>query len=204
MAHALSKKNLALCLNRLKELDTDKVLQDEEFLFFHKHRNYFNILYGKNEGSRPILSRLEQVDDKVFVDNFGRRWIEETLGIVYHRPFKNLSQKLNYGLDLFKDRSERFCRKFVSLDQGSIEAGYSEGCEFELIIRNGERVIGGPFMETYNYGRSATLSFAGSIQSTVLGLHGKFDVKPHKDKGYSYYDTTHYKKHTIKIIDVKK
>lgn len=193
MPYPLTRKALITCLNRLKDSKTEDILKDEEFLFYHKNRNYFNILYDKDETKKPQLMRLvETKQKKIFKDNLGRIWQELTGGIIYHRPFKTFSDKLDYLSDFRKSRKERFCRKFISVDEYAIEAGYAEGSEFELIIRYGKRLIDGPYMETYNFGRS-------NLTSTLVGLHGKFDVEPHKKTGA--YESKYYKEQRVEIID---
>ena len=195
----LSRRELAECLRNLQEASTNEVIQDEKFIYYHLNRNYFNDKYAQNEQERPSLKELWQITDKTFEDNLNRIWVEETVGIIYHRPFDKFSEKTQYISDLFRERSKRYCRKFVSRDEYVAAEGYDGGCEFELIIRHNQRMTGGPFMETYNFGGSATLGLVGSINSTKFGLHGKFDVDPHKK--YNRYVTTHYSSQSIKIHD---
>lgn len=198
--YKLSRSNLAKCLNRLKDASDEKVKTDDEFMYYHKNRNFFNIRYHSNEHDTNTFKTLEQIDKKTFRDDFDRKWIEETVGIIYHRPFDTVGEKYNYARDLFRKRSERFCRKFVSVDEHIEKAGYDGVCEFELIIHERKRMIGGPFMETYNFGGSATLGLLRSIHSTKLGLHGKYDVEPHFAN--NQYVTRHYHTHAVQIIDL--
>ena len=195
MADMLTMKNLVECLNRLKNVSNEKVLQDETFQFFHKHRNFFNYK------ASPTGLTLTEKKDGTFVDNHKRVWKELTYGNAYHHPYgKN---KRAYGgvtdyprhlYDVWvREPKDRFSRKFISQDQRSIKLGYSEGCEFEMIVhRSSYRIVSGNFMETYNFGPTAFRSSIGE------GLHKKFDINPH-EKLSSDYITSYYKKYKVHI-----
>src|SRR5690554_5008218 len=196
MAYQLNRRALAACLNRLKNADNETVARDEEFQFFHKNRNYFNNL--SEDGSRLRISYLKQIDSKTYLDEYNRKWTEIIVRIMYHSPFFGsglnfrVRDKVDFITDFMKSRSERYSRKFICSDPFMNNSSYDGGCEFEIIVRSGMRVVEGEFMETYNFGKTG-------LVSTAVGLHGKFDVNPHKMS--SEYVTNHYTSSPIIIQD---
>ncbi len=192
----LNRRALAECLQRLRNADSETIAKDEEFQFFHKNRNFFNTL--GQEGTREKISELTQIDDKTYTDQYNRKWTEILIGIMYHRPFFGkgydfkIKEKVEFMTDFMKPRSERYSRKFICPDPFMKNTAYDGGCEFEIIVRAGFRDVSGEFMETYNFGKT-------SFTSTAIGLHGKFDVNPHKLS--PVYVTDHYPSLKMTIRD---
>jgi len=173
--NASDKVKLVACLKRLQRSSVHTVVNDEEFLYYHKNRNGFNVS-GVN-WLKANLSNLTSGQHR-YTDNHGRVWIEERIGIKYHVPAEN------WPSDAFRDVKNRYARKFLLMDN---LPGW-HGASSEMIIhQSGSRIVRGPYMETYNYGVSGFMSTFNPGWVGNVGPHKLFDVDPHKAKGYGYY-----------------
>jgi hypothetical protein len=195
--YELSKKNLVACLRRVEGLSLPELLKDEEFLFYHKNRNYFNNKYE----SKNTINSLTQIGIKEYKDEDGHSWEEYLIGIAYHVKGGGTNSwegVKKWTQQVFTSRPERWSRKFVRIDLETKKLGWEDGCSFELVLRNEpnlgpgayRRLIDGPEMETYNY----AMSFM---------KHKKYDVDTHEAlRGYEYYKADHYPPGLVMIQDV--
>jgi len=133
----------------------------QEFMFYHKHRNDFNIAGNS-------VTNLKKTGDKRFIDNYNRLWTEAS-------PKENFfhSPKADWFLATYFD-GKPYSRKFLAPDTGVLKG------EFEMIIRHdGVRITkhtNEEYMETYNFGRTLK-----NDEHLVL------DVEPHYlDSNYAF------------------
>jgi len=192
----LTKAALSACLNRLKHKPVKEVLEDEEFQFFHQNRNFFNDTKTRVLTQIPPYGNLK---NPVYRDEYGRKWTEERIGVIYH------TSRITDVLRLGKYVQEREARKFLL----PYELPGYKGCSSEMIIkRNGQRDGTTQYMETFNFGPAGARStFSGiSLGGKVLvdpGLHYKFDVAPHEEfDGYKSYQPYLKPPAPVRIIDV--
>lgn len=183
--YTLSKANLNALLRRVKEFSIAELMNDKEFVYYHKNRNYFNNKYGGKSG---VISSLTQVADFKYKDNFGKTWDEEIRGTQYHNNKTTYSHAAKQALvkEQYSD-----IRKFLRKDEET------DSCQFELILRRVfpnscteyyNRVTQGNGLETYNFG-------------TNLRAHKKYDMNTHNILGDAHYVTTHYSPSEVKIYD---
>ena len=183
--YSLSKANLNKLLRRVKEFSTAELMDDKEFVYYHKNRNYFNNKYGGKSG---VISTLTQVAEFKYKDNFGKTWDEEIRGTQYHNNKTTYSHAAQQALvkEQYSD-----IRKFLRKDEET------DSCQFELILRRVflnscteyyNRVTQGNGLETYNFGAEFL-------------VHKKFDMNTHNILGDAHYVTTHYGPNEVKIID---
>ncbi len=136
----------------------DKISDKEQFLFYHLHRNFFNV---KNE-----VTTLTKTGKLTFQDNLGHVWEEQS-------TFKNFfHMSTGNWVGSMVGVSSAESRKFLRDDTDSGLNG-----EFEMIVRSsdGKRIDAlthEEYQETYNFGRTRN--------STI---HKKLDVDTHRANG---------------------
>lgn len=152
MTYSLDAKEVQKVIEaKLKDKPYDK----EHFMFYHLHRNYFNV---KNE-----ITTLKKIAEKCYKDNLGLIWQElSTAKNYYHMPLSN-------WIGSIVGASKPYSRKFLRDDNIS-----GIGGEFEIIIRqDGKRIDAltiEEFQETYNFGRTRN-----------FWDHKKLDVDTHNE-----------------------
>jgi hypothetical protein len=151
-----------------------KEYNEEQFKFYHLHRNHFNI---KNE-----ITSLTAIGSDKFLDNKNNIWREEP-------TMKNLYHMSTWEWVKGMGGAKKYSRKFLRDDNSII------GGEFEIIVRYDSKRIDAltepQYQETYNFGKTK-----GLFDSTA---HVKLDVDPHKNlKNYVSVGNTGF----VKIIDL--
>ena len=203
MSFNQDQRDLVNCLNRLKSRPLPELLNDPEFRRFNRKRNMFN--------DYKVTKLIEQAPYNpgapIFKDNLGRIWKEEVIGSKYQtdkcslNPYKILADEGQALRKLGKEKKGRFSRKFIL---PTTLPGYSSAA-FEMVVhRNGQRIVSGEKMETFNFSRSiARSSFSGKTADHQLfesGLHYTFDIAPRLRFGHS--DIECFQAKPVRIIDM--
>lgn len=154
MKYSLRPGDVIKTLDEISFAYVLKDFTDEQFLFYHVNRNYFNV---KSE-----IKTLTCKKNGEFIDNSGHIWKEvDITKNMFHMPKANYLKSV-VGLD------KPYSRKFLRDDNIS-----GIGGEFEMIIRyDGKRIdaLTNPeYQETYNFGRTRN-----TLQHILL------DIAPHK------------------------
>jgi hypothetical protein len=140
---------------------TGRPYDEQQFLYYHLHRNYFNI--------KTEVTSLKPIDHKKYQDNLGNIWQEQPVfKTFFHMP------KSNWFISLM-GLSKPYSRKFIRDDTST-----GLGGEFEMVIRSdGKRIdalVHESYQETYNFGRTRNYS-----------AHKILDVDTHrKNTGYTF------------------